>query len=355
MLRALRLAERGRGCTSPNPVVGAVIVRGGRVVGEGWHHALGEPHAEQEALAQAGAQARGATMYVTLEPCAHSGRTPPCVDALIRSGIRRCVVATRDPHDIVDGRGFRRLRRAGVRVTVGLCGEIARRSLGGYWKVHTRGLPRVTWKVAATFDGRIADARGRSRWITGPRARRLAHRMRAGADAVVIGARTARLDDPRLTARGMRGARQPLRVVCDGRLELPATLRLFGPRLGPGTVVACTRGAPAARATRLERQGVRVWRLPGQGEFVSPVRLARRLAAEGRHELMLEGGAALGTAWLKAGLVDRIALFIAPRLLGAESLDWCGPLGLRGLGRARGGRIVSCARVGEDALVELEV
>jgi diaminohydroxyphosphoribosylaminopyrimidine deaminase/5-amino-6-(5-phosphoribosylamino)uracil reductase len=355
MVRALRLAERGRGHTSPNPVVGAVIVRGGRIVGEGWHRALGHPHAEQEALLLAGRRARGATMFVTLEPCAHSGRTPPCVDALIEAGIRRCVVATRDPHDIVNGRGLRLLRRAGVRVEVGSCASLARRALGGYWKVHTRGLPRVTWKVAATFDGRIADGRGRSRWITGLRSRRRVHRMRAEADAVVIGARTALLDDPRLTARGARGARQPLRVVCDGRLELPSTLRLFGPSLARGTIVACTRSAPAARVARLERRGVRVWRMPGTGAVVSPAPLARRLAADGRHELLVEGGAGLGTSWFRAGLVDRIALFIAPRLLGAEGLDWCGKLGLGGLGSARAGRIVDCTRFGDDVLVELEV
>src|SRR5262249_33203856 len=162
MLRALRLAERGRGRTSPNPIVGAVIVRKGRVVGEGWHRSLGQPHAETEALARAGSRARGATLYVTLEPCAHVGRTPPCVDALIGAGIRRCVAGIRDPHAIVDGRGFARLKRAGIVVQSGVCAREVRRSLAGYLLAHTRSRPRVTWKVAATLDGLIADRHRRS-------------------------------------------------------------------------------------------------------------------------------------------------------------------------------------------------
>src|SRR5436309_11161627 len=204
MRRALRLAERGRGATRPNPIVGAVVVSGGRVVGEGWHRAAGLPHAEALALARAGARAGGGTLYVTLEPCAHHGRTPPCVDAIVAAGIRRCVVAMRDPHRIVNGRGLRRLRSSGVRVVTGVLGNEARQMLAGYVRAHERGLPRVTWKVATTLDGKVADGRGRSRWITGPAARAEVHRIRAAADAIVIGSGTARADDPRLTVRGTR-------------------------------------------------------------------------------------------------------------------------------------------------------
>jgi diaminohydroxyphosphoribosylaminopyrimidine deaminase/5-amino-6-(5-phosphoribosylamino)uracil reductase len=354
MRRALRLAERGRGRTSPNPVVGAVIVRGGRIVGEGWHRAVGMPHAEMEALDRAGARARGATVFVTLEPCAHHGRTPPCTEALIAAGIRRCVVATRDPHDIVDGRGLERLRRAGIQVEVGLLGDEARRSLGGYWTLHALGRPRVTWKVAATLDGRIADVSGRSRWITGPDARRRGHRMRATSDAIVIGARTARRDDPRLTVRGVRGATSPLRVVCDTNLSLPSKLRLLRAPLATGTVVACGAKAPRARQQALEARGVRVWRLPTVGGRVSPRALARRLAREGLGEVLLEGGASLGTSWLAAGLVDRIALFTAPLVLG-DGLAWCGSIGRRRLGAALAGRIAGIERLGDDALITWEV
>ncbi len=348
MLRALRLAERGRGRTAPNPVVGAVLVKAGRVIAEGWHAQLGAPHAEAMALSKAGAAARGATLYVTLEPCAHVGRTPPCTDAIIAAGIRRCVVAVRDPHAIVNGRGLRKLRAAGVRVEVGLCADEARETLASYLRVHEHGLPRVTWKVAATLDGRIADAKGHSRWITGPEARRVGHVLRATSDCVVIGAGTARADDPRLTARGIKNATQPLRVVCDTALKLPLTLKLFSRTLARGTVVACGANAPAARVAALEARGVRVWKLPLVQGRVSALALAKRLAREGHHEVLIEGGALLGGAWLRVGLVQRLALFTAPRVLGA-GLSWCAPFGAT-LTSAPAGRVQSVARVGADTL-----
>ena len=353
MLRALRLASRGRGRTAPNPMVGAVLVRNGEVVGEGWHRQHGGPHAEIEALAAAGRRARGATLYVTLEPCAHHGKTPPCTEALIAAGVKRCVVALRDPHDIVNGRGLRRLRAAGIAVEVGLCADEAREQLAGYVLAHGAGRPRVTWKAAASLDGRIADAHGRSKWITGPDARRRAHAMRAEADAIVVGANTARADDPRLTARVGRTVEQPLRVVCDTSLRLPLTLKLFRDPLASGTVVACGPKAPAARVRALEARGVRVWRLPLAGRHVSPRAIARRLAAEGRHEVLLEGGATLGGAWLRESLVDRIALFVAPRLLG-DGLPWLGGKGWA-LEKAPQGRIVSIERAGADALLLVAV
>jgi diaminohydroxyphosphoribosylaminopyrimidine deaminase / 5-amino-6-(5-phosphoribosylamino)uracil reductase len=358
MARALALAERGRGRTSPNPIVGALVVRAGRVVGSGWHEQAGADHAEVVALRQAGPKARGATLYCTLEPCAHHGRTPPCVDAIIQAGVRRCVLALRDPHDIVDGRGLRRLRGAGIEVSVGLLEREAREALGGYWRAHRVGLPLVTWKLAVTLDGKVADRAGRSKWITGPEARRLVHRLRAGADAVVIGAGTARADDPRLTAR-LSSARdatcQPLRVVCDTRLRLPLTLRLFGPALAKGTVVACGPAVPAARVRALERRGVTVWRLPLAAGRVSPRALARRLVRAGRHDVLLESGPRLGTAWLEAGLVGRVALFTAPRVLGAGGLAWCGPLGTGLLARALPGRISACGGAGGDLFVMVEL
>jgi diaminohydroxyphosphoribosylaminopyrimidine deaminase/5-amino-6-(5-phosphoribosylamino)uracil reductase len=354
MQRALQLAELGRGRTAPNPIVGAVVTRAGRIVGEGWHCRPGTDHAEIVALRQAGRAARGGTLYVTLEPCAHIGRTPPCVDAVIAAGIARCVVAIQDPHAIVDGRGLRALRRAGVRVEVGLIAEEVREALGGYLLAHTAGRPRVTWKVAASLDGRAADRTGRSQWITGRAARKHGHHLRAGSDAIVIGSRTARLDDPRLTARGAGPVpvpvRQPLRVVCDTRLALPRRLRLLRAPLARGTVVACGPQAPARNEAALVRAGVRVWRLPLLRGAVSPRALARRLAAEGCHEVLLESGGRLGSAWLDAGLVDRLALFTAPLLLGADAQAWCGPLG-RPLARAPRGRVLERVRLDPDDFV----
>lgn len=354
MRRALHLAERGRERTAPNPMVGAVVVRDGRVVGEGWHHALGQPHAEVMALDRAGARAKGATLYCTLEPCAHFGRTPPCADAVIAAGVKRCVVAIRDPNPVVDGRGLRKLRAAGVRLELGLLDDEARAQLRGYLLVHTEHRPRVTWKVAATLDGRIADGKGRSRWITGVAARKLGHGLRAASDAVLIGAGTARADDPRLTVRlAPRARRQPLRVVCDSQLTLPTSLRLYGRSLSGGTVVACNVDAPARRVVALEARGVRVWRLPKLQGRVSPRALARRLAREGVLEVLLEGGAMLGASWLRASLVDRIALFTAPRILG-EGLSWCAPFGAA-LADAARGRVVSVQRVATDTLTWVEL
>jgi diaminohydroxyphosphoribosylaminopyrimidine deaminase/5-amino-6-(5-phosphoribosylamino)uracil reductase len=356
MRRALALARRGGVRTRPNPNVGAVVVRDGRVVGEGWHRVYGREHAEVLALREAGARAKGGTLYVTLEPCAHVGHTPPCTDAIVRSGIARCVVATRDPHDIVNGRGMSRLKRAGVKTALGVLAPEARAQLGGYWHAHTRGRPRVTWKVAMTLDGRVADPRGRSRWISGAASRRYAHRLRATSDAIVVGAGTARADDPRLTARiPAARARQPLRVVVDSKLELPLSLKLFGRRLARGTVVACAPGAPARRAARLEARGVTVWRIRGPNGHVAPEALLARLARAGAQEVLLECGPALGTPWLEKGLVDRLAMFVAPRLLGAEGLGWLGSLGPRPLERALSGRFVDEERFGDDRYLLFEV
>jgi diaminohydroxyphosphoribosylaminopyrimidine deaminase/5-amino-6-(5-phosphoribosylamino)uracil reductase len=306
------------------------------------------------ALERAGARARGATLYVTLEPCAHYGRTPPCVDAILAAGVRRCVVAVRDPHAIVNGRGLRRLRTAGVRVEVGLLAAEARAALGGYWRIHTTGRPRVTLKLAASLDGRIAPPggfprRGPRRWLTGPLARRAVHRLRAGCDAIVIGAGTARADDPRLTSRGADAPRQPLRVVCDTRLALPRTLRLLRPPLARGTVIACGRTAPRAVERALAAAGVRVWRLPG-ARGVSPRALLRRMAREGLQEVMVEGGGRLARSFLEARAVDRLVLFTAPLVIGDRGLAWCGPLAAELAGRTVGHR-----RFGADTMVMVEL
>jgi diaminohydroxyphosphoribosylaminopyrimidine deaminase/5-amino-6-(5-phosphoribosylamino)uracil reductase len=265
------------------------------------------------------------------------------------------VVAARDPDTRVNGRGLARLRAAGVRVETGLLAAEARVQLAGYRRAQERGLPRITWKVAATLDGRIADARGRSRWITGAAARADGHRLRAECDAIVVGAGTARADDPRLTARTGAGARgpQPLRVVVDSQLALPRSLKLFRAPLARGTVVACTHAASAARERWLVARGVAVWRLPARRRRVSLGALAARLAREGRHEVLLEGGATLGSAFLGAGLVQRVVLYAAPLVLGS-GLAWCDGLD-RPLASAPRGRIVSLTRVGGDVRVVVDL
>lgn len=356
MDRALRLAEPGVGLTSPNPMVGAVLVRDERAVGEGTHLRAGGPHAEAAALDAAGPAARGATCYVTLEPCAHFGRTPPCADALVRAGVSRVVAAVGDPHPEVDGRGLARLRAAGVTVTVGVREAQARALNRAFFCAVTEGRPHVTLKAAMTLDGKIASADGTSRWITGEEARLEAHRLRFAADAVLVGIGTVLADDPQLTVRhpGLP-SKEPLRVVVDSRLRIPAAARVL--RSGdPGRVlVACVAPAPPGPAAALRARGARVLELSGEGGRVDLRALLEALRAIDVIAVLVEGGGELGGAFAEAGLVDRVAFFVAPRLLGGR--DAPGPLGGRGrpLKDALALADVTTRRLGDDLLVEADV
>jgi diaminohydroxyphosphoribosylaminopyrimidine deaminase/5-amino-6-(5-phosphoribosylamino)uracil reductase len=316
MARALALAERGRGHTSPNPMVGAVLVRDGKVVGEGWHQAPGTPHAEAAALAGAGEAARGATLYVTLEPCAHSGRTPPCAEALVAAEVARVVAALVDPDPRVDGAGFRRLHAAGIELSVGDSADVAAEQNAAYL-VHRRfGRPRITCKAAASLDGKVMAADGSSQWITGPAARADAHRLRAEADAIVVGSGTALADDPRLTARppNLEVTHPPLRVLVDTGGRVPATARLFSP--GAPTLVATTGRAPAGARDAWAHAGAEVLILPQGPHGVDLVTLVRALGERGILELMVEGGPTLQSSLWAAGLVDRLVWYLAPIVLG---------------------------------------
>jgi diaminohydroxyphosphoribosylaminopyrimidine deaminase/5-amino-6-(5-phosphoribosylamino)uracil reductase len=322
--QALGLAARGLGHTHPNPMVGSLVVKNGKVVGSGWHRRLGGPHAEANALKQAGARARGATLYVTLEPCSHYGRTPPCVDAILAAGITRVVIPVKDPHPQVSGRGVRALRRAGVEVHVGLLAREARANNIGYFKTHSTGLPWVTLKLATSLDGKLAPASRRG-WLTGKPAVQAAHLLRAHHDAVLVGAGTARLDDPRLTVRAARGG-DPLRVVASASLRLPLTGQLFCDPLVRGTIIGTVRPRKGVslwekRRRRLEKRGAQVWVLPGRGERVPLRPLFRRLAKVGAYHVLVEGGAELAGSVLAARLADEMQLFLAPMVIG-EGVSW---------------------------------
>jgi diaminohydroxyphosphoribosylaminopyrimidine deaminase/5-amino-6-(5-phosphoribosylamino)uracil reductase len=334
-------------------MVGAVIVRGDRVVAEAFHRRAGGPHAEVAALARAGPAARGADLYLTLEPCAHFGRTPPCAPAVIAAGVRRVVVAARDPNPLVAGRGLAALRRAGLEVVLAPS-DLRRRAEEQNEKflaAIARRRPFVLAKWASSLDGRIATASGESRWITGERARRRGLLLREEYDAVLVGAGTVLADDPRLTRRlGKAGGRPHWRIVLDGRLRTPPEARVFR---GPGErlVVTSMPGiAPAAR--RLERRGVRVWSLPARRRgAVDLVRLLDALYGEGVTSLMVEGGGATLGAFFDAGLVDRVAAFLAPRVLGGNAATAAiGGAGF-GLRRAPVLRDARLERFGEDLLV----
>jgi diaminohydroxyphosphoribosylaminopyrimidine deaminase/5-amino-6-(5-phosphoribosylamino)uracil reductase len=348
MERALAVARRGLGRTWPNPAVGAVLVKRGRVVGEGYHRRAGEPHAEIEALRAAAGGARGAVLYVTLEPCSHTGRTGPCADALVPLGLARVVVATRDPNPRVRGRGIARLRRHGVPVEVGVRRDEADALIAGYRMRMLRGRPRVTLKVAASLDGRIAAASGDAKWITGPAARRAGRRLRAESDAVLVGAGTIRQDDPRLTAR-IRGRPDPVRVVVAGAsLDLPAGARVFD-GAAPTWVVAPAGAAPG-RIARLRRAGVEVIEARAVRRRMAFEDVVRALGARGLTSLLVEGGARVATDALQAGVVDRVAWFVAPKLLGADAVAAIGPLGLARVAGAPSLRIDRVEQLGPDVL-----
>ena len=357
MRRALALAERGRGSTRPNPVVGAVIVRGGRVLAEGFHRRAGEAHGEIDALARLGGRAPGATLYVNLEPCCHIGRTGPCTSALIAAGIRRVVVGSLDPNPRVDGRGVRRLRAAGIRVDVGCLAEACRAANRSFFVWVRERRPLVTLKVASTLDGFIAGVGGAPARITGNPARAAAHALRAAHDAVLVGAGTVRADDPRLTVRlpARRGAparrgqpvpETPARVILDGKLSTPPGARVLRARPGlPATLVLGARGAEPRRVRALQRAGAEVVLLPaGRGGRLPIARVLAELGRRDIQSVLVEGGAGVHGAFIDARLIDQVAVFVAPKLIGAgvaiaAGVGWpvpravgLGPLSVRALG-----------------------
>ena len=312
MARALQLAERGLYTTSPNPRVGCVLVKDGQIVGEGWHERAGQPHAEVHALRAAGATARGATAYVTLEPCSHHGRTPPCADALVAAGVAHVVVAVQDPNPRVAGEGIAKLRAAGIAVESGLMETAARELNIGFFARMTRGTPWVRSKTGMSLDGRTALANGVSQWITGPAARRDVQHWRARSCAVLTGAGTVLADDPQLNVREIETERQPLRVVLDSKLQTLPSGRIFQ---GGGTLIY-TAVRDAQRIAALERAGATVQVLPGGAGQVDMSAALRDLAQRGINEVLVEAGRTLNGALLRAGLVDELLLYIAPQLLG---------------------------------------
>lgn len=353
MRLALAQARRALGRTHPNPPVGAVVFRGDRVLGRGFTHAAGGPHAEVVAIRSAGRRfgaraVRGASMAVTLEPCSRVGRTGPCADLIAEAGLRRVLVGHIDPHPAVSGRGLRRLRRAGVEVRVGVLEAECRVQHRGFNSVCERGRPFVSLKLASTLDGRIATAAGESRWITGAAAREVVHRLRARVDAILIGSETALADDPELSARRRgRVVHRPVRVLVDSRLRVPPGARLHRGEAGRSWVL-CAGGAPAARRRALAAKGARMLEIPTEGRHLDLRHALAVLAREGLTEVLVEGGGRLAAALLRAGLVDELHWFAAPRLLGGDARPALGPLAVGSLGEAIELEEVRLRRVGDD-------
>lgn len=344
MAHALRLARKGLYTTTPNPRVGCVIVKDDAVIGSGWHERAGGPHAEIRALDEAGGAARGASVYVTLEPCAHHGKTPPCADALVRAGVARVVAAMQDPDPRVAGEGLARLAAAGVQIQSGLLEEDARELNPGFIKRMLLGHPFVRLKTAASLDGKTALAHGASQWITGAAARADVQRLRARACAILTGSGTVLADDPRLDVRDFDLGRQPLRVVADTRLRTPPQARLLA---GGKALIVCAEPQPEKMAA-LEATGAKVLCLPGSGGRVDLSALLAHLARLGVNELHVEAGARLAGALLAAGLVDEWVHYAAPLVLGEPGRGLFSGLDLVALDQARAFRVVDERRVGRD-------
>ena len=350
MALALSLGRRGHGNCWPNPAVGCVIVKDGRIVGRGWTQPGGRPHAEPQALAQAGAAARGAAVYVTLEPCSHHGATPPCAQALIDAGVARVVAAIGDSDPRVSGQGFEMLRYAGVEVTTGVLAEQAARDHAGFFLKTEQGRPFVTLKLASSFDGRIATGSGQSKWITGPEARRAVHAMRASHDAVMVGAGTVRADDPSLTVRDLGIDKQPVRVIASRHLDLPLMSQLARTAQEVPVWLCHGQGADIERLRAWEGLGARLLPCASHGVQLSAVDILQQLGQAGLTRVFCEGGSALAASLLAFDLVDELIGCTAGIGIGAEGLPSIGALGLGRLDEAPRFELAEVRPLGGDIL-----
>ena len=352
MKKALQLARRGRGKVSPNPLVGAVIVRAGRIIAEGWHRIFGGVHAERDAIKRASGSVRGATLYVNLEPCCHWGKTPPCVDALIEGGIKKVVIGALDPHPLVKGKGAQILRDHGIEVTVGVLEQEAR-ALNEVYLHHTQtGLPFVTVKYAQSLDGRIATSQGDSRWISSNASRKYVHRLRAQHDAIMVGIGTVLADDPQLTVRLVKG-RNPLRIVLDSRLRTPAHAQLL--QNDGKTIIATTEEHGKDKAAAIKKEGKEVLVVQrGQDGRVKLKPLMKILTTRGISSVLVEGGQKVITSLLKEGLVNRMVVITAPLIVG-KGVEGIGDLGITDLEGAIKPSSCKVSKVGNDVVFDLRL
>ncbi|MCK5352072.1 bifunctional diaminohydroxyphosphoribosylaminopyrimidine deaminase/5-amino-6-(5-phosphoribosylamino)uracil reductase RibD, partial [bacterium] len=346
---------RGAGTTHPNPMVGAVIVTDGRIVGEGWHRKPGESHAEALALQEAGSAARGGALFVNLEPCDHTGRTPPCTKAIIDAGIAQVFAACFDPHSLVNGRGFETLREAGVRVTTGPLGREAEELNRAFFHFSREGTPYVTLKLASTMDGRIAAPDGDSKWITGEKARKAVHRLRAQVDAVMVGVGTVIADDPKLTARDVGRKIQPMRVVLDPILRTPPDSIIVRENLTGSTLLVIGEDVPEDRCQTFQDRGVRLLRLPVEEGLFPWSALAGSLAEMGILHVLAEGGGKTAAWMLKTSAVNRLELFLASRVLGASGIPAVGDMGITSMKEAAHLSFHRIRRIGEDVQITADV
>lgn len=352
MSLALAEAVRGLGRTHPNPAVGAVLVKGGKVIAAGYHARLGAPHAEAVALAKAGKAAKGATLYSTLEPCNHHGRTPPCSDAIIAAGVKRVVYASSDPNPLVNGKGLRKLRAAGIEVTPHVLRPAADALNEPFLKAMRTGLPWVTSKAGITLDGKLATSTRKSKWITSEASRAVVHHLRDVVDVIVIGASTVVADDPLLTTRipNRSSTRNPTRLVLDPFLRSSPRAKIYDTKTAR-TIIATLEPETSAAAKAYARRGVSVWSVEGAKGRIALAPLLRRLVKEGALHVLVEGGATVHQTFIEADLVDELLLFISPRLFGHGGLTWSGALDVKDPAKAYGFEALAAEPVGPDLMV----
>lgn len=349
MKRGLILARKGLGKTYPNPAVGCVIVKNGMIVGEGWHKQAGGHHAEIHALEMAGARARGGDVFVTLEPCSHTGKTPPCSEALIRAGVKRVVAGMGDPNPQVNGSGLRALQQAGIETVCGVLEEECRALNRPFLKFITTGQPYVTYKCAMTLDGKIASVTGESRWISCEASRRIVHRMRAESDAIMVGVDTIIADNPQLTVRHVKG-RNPLRVIVDSTLRTPESVAVLSGQMARGTVIATTETNSKVHARYL-KEGASLLVCNSENGQVNLHDLWNRLGNIGIHSLLLEGGSRLAGEALRRGLIDQCVFFYAPKVVGSDGFSPFAITGITDMARSIRFSDLSMRRVGTDIMV----
>ena len=350
MKRALKLAEKGRGAVSPNPMVGAVIVKGDRIVGEGFHEQYGQAHAEVNAIRRAGDETQGATLYVTLEPCNHTGKTGPCTQAIFESGIARVVVAMGDPNPLVNGQGISFLRSKGVTVVENVLNEHARALNRGYLKHVLTGRPYVLLKLAQTLDGRIATSTGHSKWVTGEDARAVSHKLRALHDAVLVGIGTVLADDPQLTVRKVKGT-SPKRIILDGQLRVPLDANVLSDENPQKTIILTSNLASKEKISRIAERGSRIVVLAADENGMIPLNQVWLTLGElGITSVMVEGGSRVHTACLKEGCADEMVIFIAPKLLGS-GVEAVGDLGIRNINAAIELEVNSIKKLDRDLML----
>ena len=351
--KTLKLAKRGYGHVSPNPMVGAIIVKNRRIIGQAYHERFGGEHAEPLAIKNTTESVAGATLYVNLEPCSHQGKQPPCANRIVAAGISRVVIGTADPNPQVNGDGIKFLIEHGIEVTVEVAEQKCQHLNRAFFRYVTTGLPWVTLKIAQTIDGRIAAADQGSKWISGEKSRKYAHKLRAGHDAIIAGIGTVLSDDPQLNVRMSEG-KDPRRVVLDSKLRIPLEAKVLTDHLTKHTVVATTAAAPTDKIERIQATGAKVWVLPTDNGSVDLAALCEKLGTKGVASVLVEGGSAVFSAFMRQGLVDELAVFVAPKILGA-GLFAIQDLGIESLGKSIKLRRIRSKKMGEDVLLVAEV